>query len=382
MTKIFQYDRLSWPEVKELPRSTPLIIPLGEGYTFKEVVASVGDVKVIGLLPALPFGWTGSGLSIEESLLTNLILNLINSLYDDGFTRVYVLCPQERLMDLNQIRITTPHPRQSIPQLPVPTDSDRDKVILIPCGHTEQHAYHLPMSTDTSIIDAIAQGIVNLIPQKAARLPVMPYGVSTHRSAFAGTLNCGGRAYEDFWLAVIDQMVNRGFTKFYFINGHGGNSSFLVNTIKYAGERHHGVFCATAWLYLSGSYGVNILEKSRQSKIGGMGHACELETSLLLYLNPDLVRMEKAVDETDFISTPSYYMDWIEGGALIANPPWYDDTISGAYGAPTLATKEKGRSWLEAAVAEKVEHVEEIHQQYKLRMERRLSGFGRWRRET
>ena len=111
-------------------------------------------------------------------------------------------------------------------------------------------------------------------------LPVMPYGVSTHRQAFAGTLNCGGRAFEDFWLAVIDTLAQRGFDRFYLMSGHGGNSSFLVNVVKYAGERYPRIFCATAWLYLSGSEGVAALEKYRRSPLGGMGHACELETSL------------------------------------------------------------------------------------------------------
>jgi len=44
-----------------------------------------------------------------------------------------------------------------------------------------------------------------------------------------------------------------------------------------------------------------------------MGHACELETSYMLHLQPDLCHMERVVDEIDFIATPSYYMDWIEG---------------------------------------------------------------------
>ena len=57
--------------------------------------------------------------------------------------------------------------------------------------------------------------------------------------------------------------------------------------------------------------------------------------------------MDRAVDEVNFTATPNYYMEWIEGGALIANPPWTDDTISGAYGAGTQATAEKGRLWLE-----------------------------------
>jgi creatinine amidohydrolase len=155
------------------------------------------------------------------------------------------------------------------------------------------------------------------------------------------------------------------------MSGHGGNSSFLVNVVKYAGERHRTIFCATSWLYLSGPDGVAALERYRQSPLGGMGHACELETSLILQIRPELVHLERAVDELDFITTPSYYMDWVEGGALIANPPWEDDTRTGAYGAGSLGTAEKGRLWLEAAIKEKVIHVEEIHQQFLRRQERR-----------
>jgi creatinine amidohydrolase/Fe(II)-dependent formamide hydrolase-like protein len=64
-------------------------------------------------------------------------------------------------------------------------------------------------------------------------------------------------------------------------------------------------------------------------------------------------------------------MDWVEGSALVANPPWEDDTRTGAYGAGSLGTAEKGRLWLEAAIAEKVDHVAEIHEQYARRKARR-----------
>jgi creatinine amidohydrolase len=208
----------------------------------------------------------------------------------------------------------------------------------------------------------------------------MPYGVSTHRSAFAGTLNCGGRAFEDFWLAVLDCLVQRGFNRFYLLSGHGGNCSFLLNVVKYAGERHRNIFCATSWLYLSGPQGIQALESLRSSPLGGMGHACELETSLILHLQPELVHMQRVVDDLEFIATPSYYMDWVEGGALFANPPWDDDTISGAYGAGSLGTAEKGCQWLAAAITEKVAHIAEIHEQYRRRTERRLAGYGEWGR--
>jgi creatinine amidohydrolase len=218
-----------------------------------------------------------------------------------------------------------------------------------------------------------------MLPDQAVTLPVFPYGVSTHRPAFAGTLNVGGRVFEDFWLAVIAGLVGRGFDRFYLLSGHGGNCSFLTNVVKYAGERHRRIFCATAWLYLSGAEGVAALQQLRRSAIGGMGHAGELETALMLHLRPELVGMVRVVDETDFIATPSYYMDWVEGGALVANPPWEDDTATGAYGAGSLATAENGRLWLEAACAEKAAHVVEIHEQQRRREERRTSGYGLWR---
>jgi creatinine amidohydrolase/Fe(II)-dependent formamide hydrolase-like protein len=110
-----------------------------------------------------------------------------------------------------------------------------------------------------------------------------------------------------------------------------------------------------------------------------MGHAGELETSLMCHLKPELVRPESAVDEIDFIATPSYYMDWAEGGALVANPPWDDDTATGAYGAGSLASAENGKHWLEAAIAEKIAHVAEIHEQHERRTARRNAGYGLWR---
>jgi creatinine amidohydrolase len=179
-------------------------------------------------------------------------------------------------------------------------------------------------------------------------------------------------------LAVIDSLAARGFDRFYFLSGHGGNCSFLVNVVKYAGERHPRSFCATAWLYLSGPGGVAALQAHRRSPLGGMGHAGELETALLLHLQPALVRPERVVDETDFIATPAYFMDWVEGGALVANPSWADDTQTGAYGAGSLATADNGAVWIEAAIAEKVEHVAEIHEQHQRREARRQCGYGLW----
>ncbi|HJS19270.1 MAG TPA: creatininase family protein [Anaerolineales bacterium] len=384
MTEFFHYDDMTWDAVAALPRDTPLVLPLGWGYDFNELSIQLSRPAQIGLLPAFPFGWRGSGLEVPEPLLFQYITNLLDSLRDDGFSRVYCLAPAGIdpqsffLQQLSTACLRLPHATHDAPNIQLPPDSERSKVILIPIGHTEQHGYHLPLSVDTIIIEAIEQGTRAKLPMRSFPLPVMPYGVSTHRSSFAATMNAGGRAFEDFWLAVIDVLVGRGFDRFYLMSGHGGNTSFLVNIVKYAGERHRRIFCATAWLHTSGRIGAAALEKYRTSPIGGMGHACELETSYLLHLRPDLCKMERVVDEVDFVSTPDYYMDWIEGGSLVANPPWDDDTQTGAYGAGSHATAEKGRLWLEAAIEEKADHVEQIHWQYEMREKRRNEGYGLW----
>jgi len=375
MPDFFRFDELTWPEVAALPRETPLLLPLGSmplgNIPDPETLpALLKTTQPVGILPAIPFGWPGSGLEVQEQVFAALVHNLVGNLLEDGFTSVYVLTPPG--LDLGR----------GVPSIvlsgkaagPFALSGDCEKVAILPIGHTEQHGYHAPLSTDTLIIEAIGRGTARTVPEQALSLPVFPYGVSTHRRSFPGTFNVGGRVFEDFWLAVVDTLVGRGFTRFYLMSGHGGNSSFLVNIVKYAGEKYPQIFCATAFLYLSGPQGVAALEARRQSRPGGMGHACELETSLILHLRPELVHLERAVDETNFITTPNYYMDWIEGGALTANPPWEDDTRTGAYGAGSLGTAEKGEFWLKVAIEEKVEHVAEIHEQYRRRRKRRMQG--------
>lgn len=392
----FRFDELTWDAVADLPRDTPLVIPFGSGWDLGLLADQLASPPRIGILPSFPFGWRGSGLELPESAFIPYIRNLLDGLRDDGFSRVYCLAPQgfdpqsAFVSDLSPSLLRQPHVSQYSQRIFLPPDDARGKVILVPIGHTEQHGYHLPLSVDTVIIEAIANGAANnnnseggeqpYLATRSWTLPVMPYGVSTHRASFAGTLNAGGRAFEDFWLAVIDVLAQRGFDRFYLMSGHGGNMSFLVNIVKYAGERHRRIFCATSFLHTSGRIGAEALEKHRTSKIGGMGHAGELETSYMLHLRPDLCRMERVVDETDFISTPDYYMDWIEGGALVANPPWDDDTKTGAYGAGSHASAEKGRAWLESAIKEKADHVEQIHEQHERREMRRNEGYGLWGR--
>lgn len=380
MTTIIRYEDLTFPEVDDLPRDIPLLIPLGDAneYAWDKVIdrvqtpRSVSPLDRVCVFPAIPYGFRGSSLEVDPKLFKRVIQSLIATLREDGFTNVFVINgygPQ----GFATLAVRRQGEREARPYLPAPT-----QVALIPTGHTEQHAFHLPLSTDTLIIDAIARGVEAKLPDTILRLPTWPYGVSMHRRQYPATLTIEPRTWEDFFVAVVGQLRERGLKMAYLINGHGGNHSFLVNITKFCGDQWPDVFVATAFLHTTNDR----LNAIRTSPIGGMGHACELETSYILHLRPDLVNMNRAVDEVDFTATPNYYMDWIEGGALIANPPWTDDTISGAYGAATHATAEKGRLWLAAAIEEKVGHVHEIIEQQRRREERRAEGWvtGSWRK--
>jgi len=364
----FNYADLTWPEVAALPRDTTLVLPLGSGYDSEEVARRIGAGPLCWL-PALPYGWAGSLLPVAPEVFERAVGGVLSAPLEEGFQRILVLSPADRIRLPAAVEPLVMPPASG--NHPGSLQLNPDRVVLIPVGHTEQHGLHLPMNTDSVIIEAIAQGVVDKIPGASMALPTLPYGVSTHRRSFAGTFNMGGRAFEDFMLAVIGRLIEAGADRLYLMSGHGGNVSFLVNVVKYAGERFPGAFTATAYLHTSGKIGVRSLEQYRRSGRGGMGHACELETALMLQLRPDLCHMERAVDEIDFIATENYYMDWVEGGELIANPPWEDDTQTGAYGAGSLATAENGARWLSASIEEKVGHVREIHVQQDRRLAKR-----------
>jgi creatinine amidohydrolase/Fe(II)-dependent formamide hydrolase-like protein len=303
MLSIIHYDELAWPEVVDLPRDIPFILPLGNGYSLEDIRQHINS-ETIWLLPALPYGWQGSVAPVSEAMLERVISAIFGGLREQGFSEFVVVHSDSEELATNEIKQI--NVARNSANDPHPLEATHQRVILIPGGHTEQHGYHLPLNTDTVIIGAIASGTAEAIPDQAETLPTLPYGVCMYRDSFAGTLNLGGRVFEDFLLEVIDGLVAHGADRFYLMSGHGGNGSFLHNVVKYAGDRHHHVFAATTFLHTSGHLGAPAIEKYRHSPIGGMGHAGELETSYLLHLRPDLCKMERVVDEPNFISTPNY----------------------------------------------------------------------------
>jgi creatinine amidohydrolase len=353
---MIDYDQLIFAQVEELPRHWPVVIPLGG--TPAEHRLQLPNTDLI-LMPALPYGFAPPlDLPLEP-----VIASLVEILHEDGF---------------HDIRLLGPRSYCGLPLLPYcgPPLKLAEETALVPIGHTEQHGFHLPLATDS----LIAQGLANHVryDRPLTRLPVWPYGVSTHRRQYPGTLSMEARTFEDFFVALCGQLAAH-HQVIYLLNGHGGNHSFLVNVCKFAGERFPHSLTATTFLHTASGKAEAELTRLRQSHV--MGHACELETSYLMHLCPDRVQLDRAVDEADFLESPNYRMDWNGEGALILNPPWSDDTRTGTYGCPSLASAAKGEAWLQAGVAEIETHLHELRQQWERRQQRRQQGWveGAWR---
>lgn len=353
---MIHYEDLVFPQVPELSRDLPVWLPLGG--------CRNGHLKIVGdqqalLLPAIPYGYEPPlELDLEPA-----IASLVGFLREDGF---------------HDIRLLGPRSYCGLPVHPYrpPALHINQHTAVVPIGHTEQHGFHLPLSTDSVIADSLARQLT--LDHRPTRLLVWPYGVSTHRKQYPGTLSLHPRVFEDLLTELAHRLAGQ-HSVIYFLNGHGGNHSFLVNVCKFAGEQLPEVITATTFLHTASGQAAESLHQHRQSKV--MGHACELETSYMLHLKPEIVHMEWVVDEPDFLESANYKMDWTGEGALILNPPWSDDTRTGSYGQPSLGTAVKGKLWMDAAVSEIQLQIAELHQQLSSRRQRRRQGWveGAWR---
>src|SRR5512136_1295403 len=86
----FRFDELTYPEVASLPQDTALVLPLGDGYDLSQLADLTGSDE-IGILPAIPFGWSGSFLNIRPEIFAERVRSLVSNLREDGFTRVSLL---------------------------------------------------------------------------------------------------------------------------------------------------------------------------------------------------------------------------------------------------------------------------------------------------
>jgi creatinine amidohydrolase len=226
-------------------------------------------------------------------------------------------------------------------------------IAIIPVGSVEQHGYHLPLGTDTMVAMMLAEDAA-----KATETLVVPplwFGWSPHHMVLPGTITIRPEILIEVLYDVIGSLKCHGFSKFVVINGHR-----IVNIawMQIAAERAQRQLGVKVVLFDPAFMSKELVS---QLEYGPVGHSEEIETAHMMYKHPDLVHLEKAVDNP-VTKQPLYSVDpAFTGDTLCYVPKTVSDmrhsaeVAGGTSGTPSKSTVEKGRIYHTHLVARLVE---------------------------
>lgn len=237
---------------------------------------------------------------------------------------------------------------------------DLGKVCIIPCGAVEQHGPHLPLDVDLVCPVGVANGAGASLADKILVLPVVAYGYTGHVMDFPGTINNDYEHFMHHVLDIVKSLAYHGFKKIILLNGHGSNMPNL-DLVSRRGNLETDAECVLIGWWRLLEVNKEFMPRWRQSKFpGGCAHACELETSLYLYLDEENVRKDLIKSGTISFNEENSPFNWVDlyGAGPATSVSWtssYSDT--GVLGEAELATVEKGRQVYEEAVQQLIRYV-------------------------
>jgi creatinine amidohydrolase len=230
-------------------------------------------------------------------------------------------------------------------------------VVVLPIGSVEDHGLHLPLDVDNFLIGSICEEAARRMDGEMLLLPPVSYGYEEHHMDFPGTIDIAMEHMLNFVLDITRSVGRHGFTRILLADGHGSNMPILDLVARRTVLETEALCGAFIWPSLA----KEAIESVRESeKPGGMAHACELETSLYLYLDPTRVQMDKAEKEIGMPPSRFIWMDLMNPSPVLLMDRWSRFSKSGVAGDPTLATREKGEKIFDAVVAALVELVREF----------------------
>ena len=214
-------------------------------------------------------------------------------------------------------------------------------IAVLPVAAIEQHGPHLPVSTDTTIMNGMLETVIARLPEDLdiRILPVQSVGKSNEHVHAPGTLTLTPLAAIQSWADLGASVARAGVKKIVFVNSHGGNEEIMGIVARELRVAFKMLAVKTSWSRFGRPAGLYSDIEDRYGIHGG-----DFETSVMLHFRPDLVDMSKA---QDFISsvqraerefellkpTGAHAFAWI---ASDLNP-------NGVVGEAHLATAEKGR---------------------------------------
>ena len=214
------------------------------------------------------------------------------------------------------------------------SDQDFDLAIL-PWGATEAHNFHLPYGTDNYETEALVYEAARMAWEKGAKvivLPTIPLGVNTGQTDIYMTMNMNPSTQQAILEDVVESLEGYGVEKLLVVNGHGGNDFRQI--IREVGSNYPDMLIATC----------NWFQAVDQDKIfeNAGGHADEMETSLMLYTTPELV---KPLDQAGEGKAKEFGVKALNESWAWTERKWTQCTDDTGVGDPSLATLEKGKQY-------------------------------------
>jgi creatinine amidohydrolase len=221
-------------------------------------------------------------------------------------------------------------------------EARKPETAVLPVGAFEQHGPHLPMTTDTLIAVAIAERICQ--QSSVFLLPPLTISCSHEHIGFFGNLFISSETLEKCIREVLNSIAHSGINQVAIVNAHGGNYVLrnLAQEVNLTEQR------LLLWP-TNQHWQIAVQYAGIESSIHEDMHAGEIETSILLHLNPDLVRIGQIQDHQ---ASERFYLH-LKG--------MKEYTSSGVIGFPSRATAQKGALLLESLVKSACKDLEEIN---------------------
>ncbi len=212
----------------------------------------------------------------------------------------------------------------------------KSDLVIIPTGAVEVYGQHLPVGTDTIVITHVARRVGEQLG--VAVLPTLPVGFSRSLGDFPGTLNISTRTLMAYVRETAESVIDWGFKRVLFLNSHRGNIgpiSEVAMELQHARE----VTCAQVFWW---DYVADLVSDIVDSAPYANGHASEIGTSIMLYLEPELVVADRIEDQTPTQSVA--YGDIIQYKGMKAR------SDSGVVGNPAVGSAAKGEEMINRGV--------------------------------
>lgn len=197
--------------------------------------------------------------------------------------------------------------------------------VVLPCGSTEQHSKHLPMSVDTLRSEHLTDELAAAAPQHGLELlvlPPLPYGYSEHHLPFSGTITLDASTYQDVVVDIGRSIKEHGGKRFLITNFHAGNIEPHKLAIDRLQRKHDLPTHYVNW--------TDFARDRLEAEFGDdWGHAGEHETSVIEHYRPKMVRAENKQPQT------------MKSNGDTRQHCYFDDlTVEGGLGDPTNSDPE------------------------------------------